>query len=242
MIKNLSSDDLILKLAECETRENFMSVLAEFIEACEAKYAVVYTFNYGRDAGNIWTPTYSTYPADLANLYRSNDGYRYDQCLRVALHSCKPVRFADIEGSFKPCPVSNIILKQMREVHGLKDALAMIVSDKPGRLVYLNLAYDRLLDDVSEVDRRRIHACFGMIMSYAGEILEAGIERALSPKEREVLALLAKGKSNKEIARKLNISISTVNTLVSRCFNKLGAHTRTEAAIMAARAGLSLVA
>ena len=66
--------------------------------------------------------------------------------------------------------------------------------------------------------------------------------RELSPKEREVVAFLARGDSNKEIARALGISLSTVNTLVKRSFKKLDANTRVEAAIAASRTGLALVA
>ena len=52
----------------------------------------------------------------------------------------------------------------------------------------------------------------------------------LSPREREVHELLAQGRSNREIARALFISVSTAKVHVRHIFEKLGVHTRTEAA------------
>ncbi|MBN8483971.1 MAG: response regulator transcription factor [Sphingomonadales bacterium] len=51
----------------------------------------------------------------------------------------------------------------------------------------------------------------------------------ISPREVEVLDLLAEGHSNKVIARQLEISPNTVKTHVARLFEKLEAQTRTEA-------------
>jgi DNA-binding CsgD family transcriptional regulator len=52
----------------------------------------------------------------------------------------------------------------------------------------------------------------------------------LSPRERRVLELVARGASNKEIARELNVSEGTVRTHLERLYRKLGVHSRTEAA------------
>jgi DNA-binding CsgD family transcriptional regulator len=57
----------------------------------------------------------------------------------------------------------------------------------------------------------------------------------LTDRESQVLALLAQGTSNRQIARSLYISERTVAVHVSRIFDKLGVHNRTEAAIAAAR-------
>jgi LuxR family transcriptional regulator, maltose regulon positive regulatory protein len=58
---------------------------------------------------------------------------------------------------------------------------------------------------------------------------------ALSPREREVLALIAEGLTNREIARKLFISESTAKVHVHHILEKLGARSRTEAALIALR-------
>jgi len=58
---------------------------------------------------------------------------------------------------------------------------------------------------------------------------------ALTPRERDVLALIAQGESNKRIAAALNLSIGTVKGYVSAIFEKLGVEDRTQAALLAAK-------
>ena len=61
---------------------------------------------------------------------------------------------------------------------------------------------------------------------------------ALSPREREVLRLVAGGATNKQIAAQLQIGDETVKTLVSRTFAKLGVKRRAEAVDAAHQLGL----
>jgi NarL family two-component system response regulator LiaR len=60
----------------------------------------------------------------------------------------------------------------------------------------------------------------------------------LSPRETDVLACIARGQANREIARALSISEETVKTHVSRVLAKLGVQDRTQAAIIALQARL----
>jgi len=62
----------------------------------------------------------------------------------------------------------------------------------------------------------------------------------LTPREREVLALLAAGRSSKQIARQLVISPRTLGTHMQHILSKLGVHNRTQAVAAAHRAGLVL--
>jgi DNA-binding NarL/FixJ family response regulator len=74
----------------------------------------------------------------------------------------------------------------------------------------------------------------------AGDVSDE-LANALSLREREVLALLAEGASNKEIARALALSIHTVKFHVASLIEKLGARSRGEAVAIAIRAGLVMV-
>ena len=61
---------------------------------------------------------------------------------------------------------------------------------------------------------------------------------SLTTRERSVLALLAEGQSNKQIARNLSLTEGTVKGYVSQVLDKLGVADRTQAALLAHREGL----
>jgi DNA-binding NarL/FixJ family response regulator len=52
----------------------------------------------------------------------------------------------------------------------------------------------------------------------------------LTPREEEVLGLVAKGYANKEIADKLAVTYETIRDHLKKVYNKLHVHSRTEAA------------
>ncbi len=67
---------------------------------------------------------------------------------------------------------------------------------------------------------------------------EGGGEAALShltPRQREVLALLAQGKTNKQIANELGLAAGTVKVHMSRILKALNVHNRTQAVIAASQ-------
>lgn len=67
---------------------------------------------------------------------------------------------------------------------------------------------------------------------------DSTVAESLSPRELEVLRLLANGRSNTDIAAELFLSEGTVRNYVSAIFTKLGVTDRTQAAVIALRHGL----
>ncbi|MDP2675513.1 MAG: PAS domain S-box protein [Dehalococcoidia bacterium] len=66
-----------------------------------------------------------------------------------------------------------------------------------------------------------------------------GALEALTPREQEVLSLLVRGLTNKEIATEMHYSVGTVKNVVQRVIEKLGVSDRTQAAVYAVRAGVN---
>jgi DNA-binding NarL/FixJ family response regulator len=67
------------------------------------------------------------------------------------------------------------------------------------------------------------------------------ISRALSAREREILALLADGLGNKQIAARLGISTNTVKTHLELLFEKLAVSSRAEAVATGVKRGLLML-
>ena len=89
------------------------------------------------------------------------------------------------------------------------------------------LTFDEVLDEaIAALDVVEAGA------AVAAEV-SAQSEHVLSPREREVLALVAEGRSNKEIAAALFVSLNTVKTHVTSLLTKLDAENRAQLAVLA---------
>lgn len=77
--------------------------------------------------------------------------------------------------------------------------------------------------------------------SHQPEVLSDALNAPLTPREIEVLQLLATGLSNKAIARQLHLSEHTVKFHISSIFTKLNATSRTEAVTVGMRQGLIFI-
>ena len=113
------------------------------------------------------------------------------------------------------------------------------------------LTKDRALVDDVVTTVRRAHqgeimvppAMIGRIISSRAQRQRERVERQqlverLTPREREILHLLAEGADNKTIADRLVVSPHTVRTHVQNVLAKLGAHSKLEALTIAAKRGL----
>ena len=103
----------------------------------------------------------------------------------------------------------------------LADRLAALLADIPGlRLAAADEPSDVVLRDVDQ------------------RLPGNDFEPALTPREVEVLSLLAEGASNKTIALRLGISVHTAKFHVGQVIDKLDATGRTDAVAHAARLGI----
>lgn len=104
--------------------------------------------------------------------------------------------------------------------------------------VYKDVAPEALAQGI-----RSVHAGHALLAPDVATLLASGEPQdkglsGLTEREREVLAELARGRSNREIARGFVLSEKTVKTHVSNILMKLGVADRTQAALYAQRHGL----
>jgi NarL family two-component system response regulator LiaR len=105
-----------------------------------------------------------------------------------------------------------------------------------GAISYLlkDVGADKLVEAIRAAHRGR-----GTLDPAAAQVLVQAAQQPpplgqdLTPREREVLALLAEGQTNRQIAHQLSLSPGTVRIYVSEILSKLGAGNRTEAAALA---------
>ena len=143
---------------------------------------------------------------------------------------------------------------------GLERTPQVVLVENPTRGELLRLLQDGprtlvLRDSPPNEITAALHAAGEGLVAMSPELLEllwpAGSEVAafdelppgepLTARESEVLALLADGAANREIAARLGISEHTVKFHVSSILNKLGAATRTEAVTRGYKEGLIII-
>ncbi|MDX1567162.1 MAG: alpha/beta fold hydrolase [Longimicrobiales bacterium] len=114
----------------------------------------------------------------------------------------------------------------------LPDARFVTLDSRNHVLLESEAAWSRFLDEIREF--------LGVSRGGTGTDVEtsaAFLER-LTPREFEVLELLAAGRSNPDIAEQLSIKTKTVKNHVTRIFSKLGVGSRAQAIVQAREAGL----
>lgn len=97
----------------------------------------------------------------------------------------------------------------------------------------LPIDYDLIVLDAHPTPPDRDHESFG-----AADREPAALPEPLSPREHDILQLLATGASNREIAAALHLSTGTVRWYLSHIYGKLGVRRRTQAIVRAQALGL----
>ena len=159
---------------------------------------------------------------------------------------------------FRECvPDVTLMDLQMPEMNGF-DAIVAIRDEFPGaRIIVLttytgdvqaqralkagaqgyllkNLLHKELLQTIRTVHAGRK----AMASDVATQVAEHSGEEGLTPKEIDVLRLIAAGNANKEIAAQLSISEETVKSRVKNILDKLGANDRTHAVSIGVKRGI----
>jgi DNA-binding NarL/FixJ family response regulator len=135
-----------------------------------------------------------------------------------------------------PSPPRIVILSSYGDAESLRSALRAGIS---GYLLKTSSA-EVIAEAVREVSRGGLHLDAMLSASLATAVSSSGLKISLTPRERDVVALVAKGRSNKQIAVALFISERTARTHVSHLLGKIGLQSRIQLAIWAHDNGFPL--
>lgn len=150
-----------------------------------------------------------------------------------------------------------IVDLRMPDGDGIQTIKALIKRDPAARVMVLT-TYDNeedifaaleagargyLLKDTTKEEIitavREIHAGRRFLpQAIASRLADRMVRSGLTPRELDVLRLVSRGRSNKEIASAMFISEETVKTHMKSLFQKLGVHDRAEAVAVSLRRGL----
>lgn len=179
------------------------------------------------------------YPREWACRYVERNLVAVDPAPDLAHVLARPFWWSDIESLMDLLPEQKRFMEDVREAK-LGDGLAIPVFGPNLRNAYVGLGFGTEKPVVTSMEVFELQ-CAAQIshMRYC-ELTTDHVERKieLSPREREVLTWIAKGKSNSVIADILGISNHTVDTLIRRLFHKLQVNDRTTAAILGVGSGL----
>jgi predicted ATPase/DNA-binding CsgD family transcriptional regulator len=144
----------------------------------------------------------------------------------------------------EPYPLAYALLRASEALAGAGDLAAAAVSAREGRALARRMGAAPLADEIEALVRRARLPVDAPNTSEAIANTQPGPGRSaprygLTSREREVLGLVAEGRSNSEIAQHLFISRKTASVHVSNILAKLGVNGRVQAAALAHRQGLT---
>ncbi len=144
-----------------------------------------------------------------------------------------------LDGSGYPRGLTAASLSVSARILAAADVYSALRQPRPHRPAMDGAAAERVLRD--EVAAGRIDGdAANAVLTTAGHRVRrrAGRPGGLTPREVDVIVLLARGRSNPEIAKQLGVSRRTVTSHLEHVYTKLGVTGRTEAALFATRHGL----
>lgn len=182
---------------------------------------------------------YHTYPPELMEEYLDNNYFELDPVIQAAPMVSRPFYWSQIERYVTLTDAQKDYLRSIMR-YGLVEGLAVPVFNSKGNVAYFSFGSHEKALGLSAAQLTELQ--FISHQTHLRYLELEGTRRpeiiVLSPREKEVLYWIAQGKSNSVIASILDISDHTVDTLVRRCFHKLGVSNRVTAALKGVCAGL----
>jgi DNA-binding CsgD family transcriptional regulator len=183
-----------------------------------------------------------TFPKDWVKQYMDKHYADIDPVLEQSRREARPFHWFEVDKKLNLNPQQKAFLEELK-ASGLTDGIAVPVFGPKGTMAYFGLGTIEDTLDVSDADMLELQ--FACLQTHNRYIDLANIDgvvplKKLSPRETEVLSLVASGLSNNFIAERLGISENTVDTMLRRVFAKLEVNNRISAVLRGIGSGLIL--
>lgn len=167
-------------------------------------------------------------PKDFARAYHENDWADVDPIMEQARREARPFHWFDVDKLVSLNAAQKRYMVELKAT-GYKGGIAVPVFGPMATIAYFGLA--SMTKDLRLSQQRELELQFACLQTHnryfqLSHITEDQPTRPLSPREKEVLSLVAGGLSNHYIAERLEISENTVDTMMRRVFAKLGVRNR----------------
>lgn len=165
-------------------------------------------------------------PAEFMDRYRNQGLHGVDPLPGVAFRLGHPERLAELVKQVPSLNADEECFMEVLKNSGLTDALVIPTYGpygRPGLLALANPVHPDLLAEMNRPLASAVAQQVHMRMEFL-QITEP--PPGLSPREREIVKWLGKGKSNTDIATILGLAVPTVTTHVQRIYAKLRVHDR----------------
>lgn len=179
------------------------------------------------------------FPDDWVKEYTEGRYYENDPIVRRARHATRAFSWSDATGWTDLTGAEERFLKRLGQV-GIGEGLAVPVFGPDNRNGYFGMGFADGKTPSAAPERSDLQwACQLTHLRYC-ELLAAILPKPvlLSRREKEVLRLVAAGRTNSQIAQTMNVTPHTISTYLSRAFEKLDVRDRMTAALRGLSAGL----
>ena len=210
-----SERDRPLRVAVVNDYEIVVKGLEAMLEPYDDRIVVVETETKGIPSGSADIALFDTFAGHRSSLERIERMVEDRDLTKVVLYTW------DVEGDFADAARAHDV-----DAVICKSATGAILVDLLERVYSGELV-------VTDLEGRRVDNPDVVVRNGEGQLVNA-----LSEREREVLAVLSDGKSNKEIAAELYLSPETIKSHVRSILAKLDVKNRTEAALRARDFGI----
>jgi len=179
------------------------------------------------------------YPKELIEDYQNSGYFGIDPLIGAALRAHEPFYWREARSRTDLSAAQKAYFVELGN-HGFHDGLVVPVLLKPGEIAYFGLSMKNKLLALTRAELIEVQIICQITHQRYEQLLEQPETLNLTPREMEVISWIMQGTSNAAIATILGISNHTVDTLVRRCFRKLGAANRLEASLTAVSRGLGV--